>query len=208
MEINKYIDYTNLKPDAPESDIIKLCETAKDNNYCSVCINPYFIKLASGLLKSTDTKVCTVIGFPLGQNETAIKVVEAELAIEQGADELDLVINLSALKAKDFDYCLNEINQIKKVAGSRIVKVIFETAYLDKQQKIDAANILLESDADYIKTSTGFASSGANLEDVKLWFDILGHKKKIKAAGGIRTPEAAIEFINAGASRIGASSKL
>ena len=206
-KLNRYIDHTNLKPTATKEDIIKLCSEAKQYEFASVCVNPYYVKLASEQLKdANNVVVCSVIGFPLGSNTLESKLFEAHNACMNGANEIDMVINIAELKNKNVDYCVNEINKIKSAIGNNILKVIVETAYLDEQEKKLAAEIILNSNADFIKTSTGFASSGAQLEDIKLWKSILKDNKKIKAAGGIRNKEDAIAFIKAGADRIGTSS--
>lgn len=205
--LNRYIDHTNLKPTATKEDIIKLCDEAKKYEFASVCVNPYYVKLASEqLAHNKNVVVCSVIGFPLGANTLESKIFEAHNACMNGATEIDMVINIAELKNKNIDYCLNEINKIKSAIGHNILKVIVETAYLTEEDKKLAAEIVLESNAEFIKTSTGFASSGAKLEDIKLWKSILKDNKKIKAAGGIRTRQDAIDFIEAGADRIGASS--
>ncbi|MDE6289392.1 MAG: deoxyribose-phosphate aldolase [Ureaplasma sp.] len=205
--LNRYIDHTNLKPNASKSDIIKLCSEAKEYEFASVCVNPYYVKLVSDELRDNkNVVVCSVIGFPLGANTLESKMFEAHNACMNGANEIDMVINIAELKNKNVDYCISEINKIKSAIGNNVLKVIVETAYLTQEEKVLAAEIVLKSNAEFIKTSTGFASSGAQLEDIKLWKSILKDVKKIKAAGGIRTKEDAIKFIKAGADRLGASS--
>lgn len=207
MKIERYIDHTKLNPDAIKDDIVKLCNEAKEYNFKSVCINPQYVKLCKELLKNTETEVCTVIGFPLGANTMEIKVKEAEQAIEDGASEIDMVINISKLKDKDYDYVLDEIKQIVDLAGENIiVKVIIETCLLEDFEKEKAAQLIMEAGADFVKTSTGFSKSGADVNDIKLLKKVVGDKIKIKASGGIRNFEAAKEMIDAGADRIGASS--
>lgn len=205
---SQYIDHTLLKADASFDEIRTLCEEAVDNNFFSVCINPHFIKFAKHVLFQTNVKVCTVIGFPLGSNTIETKVFETKNAIANGADEIDMVINITQLKNKNKEYCLDEINRIKEACNDKILKVIVETALLDDEQKQLAAEIVLESNADFIKTSTGFSSSGAKLEDIILWNNILKQKKQIKAAGGVRSLEDLVNFINNGATRIGTSSAI
>lgn len=205
MKKEKYIDHTILKPDVVKSEILRVCQEARENNFASVCINPSWIELVKQELKNTEVKTCTVIGFPLGQNTTQVKVAEAKDAISLGADELDMVINVSKLKENDQEYILDEINKIVEVAEGNIVKVIVETCLLTEQEKITVANIVKESNADFIKTSTGFSTGGATVADIKLFNKILGSTKKIKASGGVRTSEDFEKMITAGASRIGTS---
>ena len=208
MKIAKYIDHTNLKPYATREDIIKLCEEAKKYGFYAVCVNPYRVKLAKEQLKGTDIKVASVIGFPLGATPTEVKVFEAKRALEDGADELDMVINIGALKDKDYDYVKKEIEEVVKVAHERgaVVKVIIETCYLTDEEKEIACRLAMEAGADFVKTSTGFGTRGATVEDVRLMRRVVGDKLGVKAAGGIRTYEQALEMIKAGANRIGTSS--
>lgn len=205
---NIYVDHTLLKADASLEEIHKLCEEAEENEFYSVCINPCFVKVAKHYLLETSVKICTVIGFPLGANTIETKVFETKNAIDLGADEIDMVININQLINGNREYCLNEINQIKEVCGDKILKVIVETAFLNGEQKEFAAKIILESNADFIKTSTGFAKEGAKLEDIILWKRILGDVKQIKASGGIKNFEDFKSFIEAGATRIGTSSAI
>lgn len=205
MNLEKYIDHTILKPTATKEDIINLCKEAKKYNFASVCINPYYVKLAKELLYNTDVKVCTVIGFPLGANTIETKLFEASTSVTNGADEIDMVINISELINMNKEYCIQEINTIKEAIGDKTLKVIVETSYLNEDQKKLAANIILESNADFIKTSTGFSSDGAKIDDIKLWKSILNDHKQIKASGGIKTKEQFQDFIKAGADRIGTS---
>ncbi|MDE5617397.1 MAG: deoxyribose-phosphate aldolase [Ureaplasma sp.] len=204
-ELALYLDSTILKDDATKEDITQLCLDAKKYGFKSVCINPYYVEYAKTLLKNTNVLVCTVIGFPLGMNTLETKVFETRNAISSGADEIDMVVNISNLKSLNLDECLREITAIKKECGSKILKVIVETSQLSLDQKIFASNLILQSDADFIKTSTGFIGSGANLEDIKLWKSILNNKKLIKAAGGIRDLQTCLNFINTGSDRIGTS---
>ncbi|KPU63408.1 deoxyribose-phosphate aldolase [Thermococcus sp. EP1] len=208
MNIAKYIDHTNLKSYATKEDIIKLCEEAKKYGFYAVCVNPYRVKLAKEHLKGTDIKVASVIGFPLGATPTEVKVFEAKKALENGADELDMVINIGALKDKDYEYVKKDIEDVTKVAHEKgaIVKVIIETCYLTEEEKEIACKLAVEAGADFVKTSTGFGTGGATIEDVKLMRKIVGEKVGVKAAGGIRTYKQAIEMIRAGANRIGTSS--
>lgn len=204
MELSKYIDHTLLKSDATKEDIIKLCREAKEFNFYSVCVNPCFVGLAKNELKNSNVKVACVIGFPLGTNVTSVKEFEATKAVASGADELDMVINISKLKEKDYDYVLNDINAVCN-AGV-VVKVIIETSILTNDEIIKMCEIVNKSNALFIKTSTGFVGEGAKLEHIKLMKENLNSNKKIKASGGIRDKETFISMIEAGANRIGTSS--
>lgn len=205
MELNKYIDHTNLKQDMSEQDLIKLVNEAKEYDFFSICINPCWVKQASELLAGSNTKVCSVIGFPLGANTTNIKVLEAKEAIENGASEIDMVINISKLKDKDYEYVYNEIKKIKEAIGNNVLKVIIEACLLTNDEKTIACQIIMKAGANFVKTSTGMSSGGATVEDVKLFKEVVGDTTLIKAAGGVRTYEDAISMIEAGANRIGTS---
>lgn len=205
MELNKYIDHTNLKQDMSEQDLIKLVNEAKEYDFFSICINPCWVKQASELLAGSNTKVCSVIGFPLGANTTNIKVLEAKEAIENGASEIDMVINVSKLKDKDYEYVYNEIKQIKEAIGNNVLKVIIEACLLTNEEKTIACQIIMKVGANFVKTSTGMSTGGATVEDVKLFKEVVGDTTLIKAAGGVRTYEDAISMIEAGANRIGTS---
>lgn len=205
MELNKYIDHTNLKQDMSEQDLIKLVDEAKEYDFFSICINPCWVKQASELLAGSNTKVCSVIGFPLGANTTNIKVLEAKEAIANGASEIDMVINVSKLKDKDYEYVYNEIKQIKEVIGNNVLKVIIEACLLTNEEKTIACQIIMKAGANFVKTSTGMSTGGATVEDVKLMKEVVGDTTLIKAAGGVRTYEDAISMIEAGANRIGTS---
>jgi len=208
-EIAKLIDHTLLKPEATYNDIKKLCEEAKKYHFYAVCINPSFVKMAKELLKDTDIKVATVIGFPLGADSINAKVYETKDAILNGADEIDMVINIGVLKSKDYAYIYNEIRSVKSVAKEKVLKVIIEAPVLTYEEKIIACSISKAAGADFVKTSTGFSKQGgATVEDVRLMRSIVGDDVGVKAAGGIRTFEKAVEMINAGANRIGASSSI
>lgn len=202
---SKYIDHTNLKADASQADIKKLCDEAKRYNFFSVCVNPSWIRFCKEELKGSNVKVCTVIGFPLGQMTTEAKVFETKDAIAKGADEIDMVLNISKLKAKELDYVTNEIAEIKKATGKHILKVIIETCLLSEQDKINACHCVEKSGADFIKTSTGFSTAGAKIEDIKLFKNNLSDKVLIKAAGGVSNPKDLEDFIETGANRIGTS---
>ncbi len=205
QDIAKMFDHTNLFQDASLEDIKKLCNEALTYNFFSVCVNPFYIKNCKELLKDSSVQVCTVVGFPLGQNTIESKVFETLDAIKKGADEIDMVINIAKLKEKDINYCLNEINHIKKACDNKILKVIVETCLLTAEEKELAAKIVLLSDADFIKTSTGFSKSGASFEDIEIFKKIVGNNKLIKAAGGIKTADDLLKMINLGSNRIGTS---
>lgn len=205
MELNKYIDHTNLKAYATKDDIIKLCDEAKKYKFASVCVNPYYVGFVRELLEDSNVAVCTVIGFPLGQNTTAVKEFEAINAVQEGADEIDMVANIAAIKDGNYAYVKEEIETIRDSIEGKVLKVIIETCYLTKEEIIKMTEICNETFVNFIKTSTGFGTSGAKLEDVEL---INEHKMdflEIKASGGIRTYEDICKFIDAGARRIGTS---
>lgn len=205
MNINKYIDHTNLKAFATKKDIEKLCDEAIKYNFSSVCVNPYYVSLAKELLIRSNVKVCTVIGFPLGQNTKEVKVYETKNALENGATEIDMVINIAALKDKYYDYVKDEIKQIKDTVKNKILKVIIETCYLTNEEITIMTNICNELGVNFIKTSTGYGTGGANIEDIKLINKHKNDKLQIKASGGIKTYDEAIDFVNNGVTRIGAS---
>lgn len=205
IKINSYIDHTLLKADALKKDVVKLCKEAKKYSFASVCINPSFVSVAKAILKETKVKVCTVIGFPLGQMTTKAKVFETADAIKNGAQEIDMVLNVAKLKDRDYAYVKNEINQIKKCCGTKILKVIIETCLLTKQEIVKACKLAKAAKADFVKTSTGFSIAGAKIEDVKLMRKTVGQKMGVKASGGVRSYADAIAMVKAGASRIGTS---
>lgn len=208
--ISSYIDYTVLKPDTQKAKVIDLCNGAKENHCASVCINPYYVSLASSLLKGTDVKICSVVGFPLGATLKEVKAFETEMAIQNGATEIDMVINVGALKDRELDIVKNDIASVSKVCKKKnaLLKVIIENCLLTDEEKEIATKIVAESGADFVKTSTGFSTGGAIIEDVNLMKNTLNSINsdiKIKAAGGIRDYETACKMIQAGADRIGAS---
>lgn len=206
MEINKFIDHTALKPNTNKKAILKLIEEAKEHDFASVCINPCWIPLANKELQGSDIKVCTVIGFPLGANTTETKVFETKDAIQKGAQEIDMVINVAMLKDKDYNYIENEIKQIVLASKDKaIIKVILETCLLTDEEIIMASKLAKNAGADFVKTSTGFSTGGATVHDVALMRKTVGEDLGVKASGGIHTHEEAMAMINAGASRIGAS---
>lgn len=206
MEINKYIDHTNLNNTATLKDIEKLCNEAIKYKFASVCVYPYYVTLVHNLLKKSNVDVCTVIGFPSGMSTTDTKVFEAINAVENGADEIDMVINISALKNKDYDYVKNEIEEIRDAIDGKVLKVIIETCLLTKEEIIKMTEICNETFVNFIKTSTGFSDYGARVEDVELINKYKNDVLEIKASGGIRSFEAASDMINAGATRLGTSS--
>ena len=205
MKLSKYIDHTLLKQNATQKEIKKLCDEAKKYDFMSVCINPCWVNYAKKQLKGSDVKVCTVIGFPLGQNTTLIKAAEAKDAIENGADEIDMVINVSWVKEQKAKEICTEIALIKRVCKNKILKVIIETCLLSDEEKVFACKCALRGDADFVKTSTGFSTGGATIHDVELMYGAVEGKAKVKASGGIRTKNELLDMIKAGASRIGTS---
>lgn len=204
--LNRYIDHTLLKATATKEDIIKLCEEAKQYRFFSVCVNSCYVPLAKEQLKGTDVKVCTVVGFPLGAMSTEAKVAETKVAIAQGADEIDMVINVGLLKSKDFDAVWKDIEAVKSCMTGQILKVILETCYLEELEIIKASELSIQSGADFIKTSTGFGTGGATIQDVKLMKSVCKMCVKIKASGGIRDTKTALEYVNLGVDRLGTSS--
>lgn len=206
MNINKLIDHTALKPNTNKESILKLIAEAKTYDFASVCVNPCWVALAHQELKNTDVKVCTVIGFPLGANTTEVKVFETKDAIEKGAQEIDMVINIAMLKDKEYDYVENEIHQIVEAAKDKaIVKVIIETCLLTDEEKIKACELSQKASADFVKTSTGFSTGGATVHDIALMRKTVGAEMGVKASGGVHTHEEALAMVEAGATRIGAS---
>ncbi len=206
MKLAKYIDHTNLKADATKKDIEKLCKEAIQYDFKTVCINPSYIAYAKDLLANSDVGVCTVIGFPLGQMTTKAKVFEAKDAIESGADEVDMVINIAKLKDADYEYVTNEIREIKEACGKHCLKVIIETCLLTDEEKKMACKCIMDAKADFVKTSTGFSLSGATFHDVELLKSCVQDKCFVKAAGGVKTHEDMLKMIELGADRIGTSS--
>ena len=206
-EILAMVDHTLLKADATKEDIKRICEEAMENETASICINPGFIEYAVGIM-GDKIPVCTVIGFPLGAMTTAAKVFEAKDAIEKGAQEVDMVINISRAKDGDWEYITEEIRQIKQAVGDKILKVIIETCLLTDEEKIALCKCVTDAGADYIKTSTGFSTAGATFHDIELFAKYCEGKCKIKAAGGIRSREDMVKFIELGADRLGTSSAI
>ena len=207
--LNKHIEHTLLKQDAKLEDFIKLFNEAKAHKFLGVCINPAYVKLAKENLKDNDVKVVTVIGFPLGANRSDVKAFEASKAVEDGADEIDMVINVTAIKNKDYDFVVNDIKAVKAACKDKPLKVILEADLLEKDEIKKACELCVEAKADLVKTSTGFVKGGvgAKTEDVKLMYETVSpYGLKVKASGGIRDKEAAIKMIEAGAERLGTSS--
>lgn len=207
--LNKHIEHTLLKQDAKLEDFIKLFNEAKAHKFLGVCINPAYVKLAKENLKDNDVKVITVIGFPLGANRSDVKAFEASKAVEDGADEIDMVINVTAIKNKDYDFVVNDIKAVKAACKDKPLKVILETDLLEKDEIKKACELCVEAKADLVKTSTGFVKGGvgAKAEDVKLMYETVSpYGLKVKASGGIRDKETAIKMIEAGAERLGTSS--
>lgn len=205
--LSSMIDHTLLKPDATEEQIKKLCKEARENKFASVCINPHYVPLAVECLRGSDVKVCTVIGFPLGASTTRTKVAEAKEVVENGAGEVDMVINIGALKSGDIDAVRNDIESVVIAVKDRaLVKVIIETCLLTDEEKVKACQIAKMAGADFMKTSTGFSTGGATVEDVKLMRQVVGSEMGVKASGGVRSFATAMEMIKAGANRLGTSS--
>ncbi len=209
MISSKYFDHTILKPDATEAAVVKVCAEALEYGFASVCVNPYYTRFVAGKLAGSDVKVCTVVGFPLGMTTTAVKVMETKAAIADGAQEIDMVINVGALKDKKYDYVKDEIRALKEACGPNLIlKVILETCLLTKEEIEKACTLAKAAGADFVKTSTGFSSGGAKAEDVALMRKTVGQETGVKASGGIHTAEGAKAMIDAGASRLGTSATL
>ncbi len=205
MKYNKYIDHTILKADATKADVIKICDEAIQYDFASVCINPCWVSFAADYLKDSDVNVCTVIGFPLGANTSSVKAFEAKEAVDNGADEVDMVINIGALKAGDEETVYQDIKAVVE-ATDKLTKVIIETCLLTDEEKVIACKLAKKAGADFVKTSTGFSTGGATVHDVALMKETVGDELKVKASGGVRSYEDMLAVIEAGASRIGTSS--
>ena len=206
LPLENYIDHTLLKPSATRENIIQLCEEAKKYNFFAVCINGSFVQLAKRELINSNVKIVAVVGFPLGTTAISIKVLETKTCINDGADEIDMVINVGMLKSKDFKYLENEIQAVKNELGDRVLKVIIETCYLTNEEKKVICEIAMNAGADFVKTSTGFGTNGATIADVKLIKEVLKGQLSIKASGGISDKETALNYISLGVTRIGTSS--
>ncbi|MBN8535578.1 MAG: deoxyribose-phosphate aldolase [Deltaproteobacteria bacterium] len=205
-DIAKYIDHTMLKPEATESQIKNLCMEAVDNRFYSVCVNSVWVPLCSSLLKNSEVKVCSVIGFPLGAMSSQSKAFETSWCVENGASEIDMVLQLGFLKNNQFEFVVSDIQTVVAAAKGKTVKVIFETCLLSHDEKIKACEASLAGGAQFVKTSTGFSTAGATIEDVQLMKRIVGNNAKVKASGGIKNLAQAMAFISAGAERLGTSS--
>lgn len=205
MELNKYIDHTLLKPEATKEQITKLCEEARQYDFASVCVNTCYVPLAKQLLAGSDVKVCCVVGFPLGAMDTVSKAFEAKTAVENGAQEVDMVINIGALKDKDYDYVTKDIAAVVEASKPAIVKVIIEACLLTDEEKVEACKCSMNAKAEFVKTSTGFSIHGATPKDVALMKKTVGNVCKVKAAGGVRSYDDAMKMIEAGADRLGCS---
>ena len=209
MELNKYIDHTILKADATKRQVLKVCEEARKYNFASVCVNSCWVATCKKALEGTDVKVCTVIGFPLGAMNSVAKGYEVKEALADGADEFDTVINIGQLKEGNLDYVTDDIAEVVKAAKGRTVKVIIETCLLTDEEKVEACKCAIRAKADFVKTSTGFSTGGATVEDVKLMHEtVKDFGLKVKASGGIRTYADAKKMIEAGAERLGCSAGL
>ena len=205
MSVNSYIDHTLLKADANKEQILSLIDEAKKYEFASVCVNPTWVKTAAELLKDSSVKVCTVIGFPLGASTSAVKAFEAKDAIANGADEIDMVINIGALKSRNLKLVEDDIKAVVEASGSKLVKVIIETCLLTDTEKIRMCEVVTAAKADFIKTSTGFSKAGATFDDIALFASHVGENVQIKAAGGISSFADADEFVKLGADRLGTS---
>lgn len=206
MELNKYIDHTLLKPESTHEDIHRVCEEAKAYNTASVCVNPIFSSFVAKELQGTDIKTCCVVGFPLGATPSAIKAAEAKLCVENGAQEIDMVISVGAAREGDWEYVEQDIKTVADaIRGKALLKVIIETCLLTDEEKVRACELSEKAGAAFVKTSTGFSTGGANAADVALMKKTVGDRLQVKASGGIHTPAQAKELIEAGADRIGAS---
>lgn len=205
MEINRMIDHTLLKPESTREQIKSLCDEALEYNFKSVCINPFWVSYANDILKDSEVSVCTVIGFPLGANTTSMKATEAREAILNGADEVDMVINVGLLKSKEYDLVEEDIKAVVEESKDKVVKVIIETCLLSDEEIVKACEISMKSGADFVKTSTGFNSAGAKAQDVNLMRKTVGDTLGVKASGGIRDLKTAREMIENGATRLGVS---
>jgi deoxyribose-phosphate aldolase len=208
MLATKLFDHTILKADATKEDVKKVCEEAMAYSFCSVCVNSYYVPYVAELLHGSDVKICTVVGFPLGAMSTRAKALEAKIAVMDGADEVDMVINIGALKDKDYDVVLEDIKAVKEACGNALLKVIIETCLLTDEEKIKACELSKEANADFVKTSTGFSTAGAKVEDVRLMRETVGNDMGVKASGGIHDKEFANALVEAGASRLGTSATI
>ena len=208
MLSTKLFDHTILKADATRKDVKRVCDEAMAYSFCSVCVNSYYVPYVANLLHGSDVKICSVVGFPLGAMSTRAKALEAKIAVMDGADEIDMVINVGALKDRDYSVVLEDIKAVKEACGENILKVIIETCLLTDDEKVKACELAKEAGADFVKTSTGFSSAGAKVEDVRLMRETVGPDMGVKASGGIHDKEFAKELVDAGANRLGTSSTI
>ncbi|GAB6167662.1 deoxyribose-phosphate aldolase [Clostridium carnis] len=209
QDLAAMIDHTILKPEATEAEVVKLCNEAIEYKFASVCINPSMVKTAASVLEGSEVKVCTVIGFPLGATTTEVKAFETENTIKNGANEVDMVINVGKLKERDLEYVKNDIKAVVDAAkGKALTKVIIETCLLTDEEKVIACKLSKEAGADFVKTSTGFSTGGATAADIKLMRETVGKELGVKASGGVRSREDALLMIENGATRIGASASI
>lgn len=204
----KLFDHTILKADATKAEVLKVCEEARKHQFMSVCVNGYYTSFVAKQLEGSGVKVCTVVGFPLGQMSTVVKAAEAKMAVMDGAEEIDMVINVGALKDGDYHIVLEDIKAVKEACGFALLKVIIETCLLTEHEKVKACELAKEAGADFVKTSTGFSTGGAKEEDVALMRRCVGEKMGVKASGGIRDKETAEKMVKAGASRLGTSATI
>ena len=208
MLSTKLFDHTILKADATRKDVKRVCDEAMAYSFCSVCVNSYYVPYVANLLHGSDVKICSVVGFPLGAMSTRAKALEAKIAVMDGADEIDMVINVGALKDRDYSVVLEDIKAVKEACGEHILKVIIETCLLTDDEKVKACELAKEAGADFVKTSTGFSSAGAKVEDVRLMRETVGPDIGVKASGGIHDKEFAKELVDAGANRLGTSATI
>ena len=208
MLSTKLFDHTILKADATRKDVKRVCDEAMAYSFCSVCVNSYYVPYVANLLHGSDVKICSVVGFPLGAMSTRAKALEAKIAVMDGADEIDMVINVGALKDRDYSVVLEDIKAVKEACGEHILKVIIETCLLTDDEKVKACELAKEAGADFVKTATGFSSAGAKVEDVRLMRETVGPDMGVKASGGIHDKEFAKELVDAGANRLGTSATI
>ena len=208
MLSTKLFDHTILKADATRKDVKRVCDEAMAYSFCSVCVNSYYVPYVVNLLHGSDVKICSVVGFPLGAMSTRAKALEAKIAVMDGADEIDMVINVGALKDRDYSVVLEDIKAVKEACGEHILKVIIETCLLTDDEKVKACELAKEAGADFVKTSTGFSTAGAKVEDVRLMRETVGPDMGVKASGGIHDKEFAKELVDAGANRLGTSATI
>ena len=206
MELNRLIDHTLLKPEATDDDVKRLCAEAREHDFFSACVNTHFVPLVSEEVSGTRVKVCSISGFPLGAVDSEVKAFEARRAVERGADEIDVVINVGAVKAGDWDFVRHDIGLVRKACGDSLLKVIIEAALLTDEEKVAACRAVMAAGAAFVKSSTGFGPPGANPHDISIMRETVGPDFGVKASAGIRTAEVALELIEAGANRIGTSS--